>query len=51
MVSLVDDELRLNQEIEKELKHRFEKRREIEKQQLNKKLNEWKVIQIYGNKI
>lgn len=43
VVSLVDEELRLNQEIEKELKHRFEKRREIEKQQLNKKLNEWKV--------
>lgn len=47
VVNLVDEELKLNQEIEKELKHRFEKRREAEKQQLNRKLNEWKVIPIY----
>jgi hypothetical protein len=43
VVNLVDAELKLNQEIEKELKHRFEKQRELEKQERKKKLNEWKV--------
>lgn len=44
VVNVVDEELRLNQEIEKELKHRIEKRRELEKQELNKKLNQWRVF-------
>lgn len=43
VVNLVDEELALNREIEKELKQRFERRREFEKQILNKKLNEWRV--------
>jgi hypothetical protein len=43
VVNLVDEELKLNEEIEKELKHRFEKRRQQEKLELNKKLNEWRV--------
>jgi hypothetical protein len=46
VVNQVDAELKLNQEIEKELKHRFEKQRELEKQDRNKKLNEWKVMTI-----
>jgi hypothetical protein len=43
VVSQVDAELKLNQEIEKELKNRFERQRKLEKQERNKKLNEWKV--------
>jgi hypothetical protein len=33
----------LNQEIEKELKHRIEKQKQLDKQQRNKQLNEWRV--------
>lgn len=44
-VNLIDEELRLNQEIDKELKERFEKRRQQEKMELQKKLNQWKVRQ------
>ena len=43
-VSLADAELKLNQEIEKELKHRTEKQKQLEKQQRNKQLNEWRVL-------
>jgi hypothetical protein len=42
-VSLADAELKLNQEIEKELKHRMEKQKQLDKQQRNKQLNEWRV--------
>ena len=43
VVNLVDAELKLNQEIEKELKHRFEKQKEMEKMERQKRLNEWKL--------
>lgn len=43
VVNLVDEELKLNEEIEKELKNRFEKKRLQEKAEKNKKLNEWRV--------
>ena len=42
-MSLADAELKLNQEIEKELKHRIEKQKQLDKQQRNKQLNEWRV--------
>lgn len=43
VVNLVDEELKLNREIELQLKDRFEKKRLQEKQERNKKLNEWRV--------
>ncbi|CAF0949178.1 unnamed protein product [Brachionus calyciflorus] len=43
VVNLVDEELKLNQEIEKELKNRFEKKRLQEKAERNKRLNEWRI--------
>lgn len=39
----IEAEIQLNKEIEKELKNRFAKRNEIEKQIRNKRLNEWRV--------
>ena len=43
-VNLAEAEIKLNQEIEKELKNRHEKEKQLEKQQRNKMLNEWRVI-------
>lgn len=43
----IEAEIQLNKEIEKELKNRFAKRNEIEKQIRNKRLNEWRVIIIF----
>jgi hypothetical protein len=42
-VNWIEAEIQLNKEIEKELKNRFAKRNEIEKQIRNKRLNEWRV--------
>jgi hypothetical protein len=44
VVNLVDEELQLNKEIEKELKSRLEKQAEMERREMNKKINKWKVI-------
>lgn len=43
----IEAEIQLNKEIEKELKNRFAKRNEIEKQIRNKRLNEWRVSIIF----
>ena len=40
---MVDAEIKLNREIEKELRTRFEKQKLLEKQERNKRLNEWRV--------
>jgi len=42
-VNWIEAEIQLNKEVEKELKNRFAKRNEIEKQIRNKRLNEWRV--------
>ncbi len=39
----IEAEIQLNKEVEKELKNRFAKRNELEKQIRNKRLNEWRV--------
>jgi len=44
VVNLVDEELKLNKEIEKELKGRLEKQAEMERREMNKKINKWKVV-------
>ena len=44
VVNLVDEELKLNKEIEKELKGRLDKQAEMERREMNKKINKWKVV-------
>ncbi len=46
-MNLVDEEIKLNKEIEKELKQRLDKKRETEKQQICQKLNNWKVNNLF----
>jgi hypothetical protein len=44
VVNLVDEELKLNKEIEKELKGRLDKQAEMERREMNRKINKWKVV-------
>lgn len=46
-MNLVDEELQLNKEIEKELKDRFKRKADLEKQEKNKQLNKWRVCFVF----
>jgi poly(A) polymerase Pap1 len=48
---LVDEELKLNKEIENELKDRFKRKADLEKQERNKLLNKWRVNFAFFNHI